>query len=52
MRRFLYPVVTTIFVVAGLGFFAQTKLLAAGAPGPQQVANMYPLDIYWMRRPF
>jgi hypothetical protein len=52
MRRFIYLVVTTMFVVAGLGFFAQTKLLAAGAQGPQQVAPMFPLDIYWMRRPF
>jgi hypothetical protein len=52
MRRFLYLVVTTMLVVPGLGFFAQSKLLAAGTPGSQQVANMYPLDIYWMRRPF
>lgn len=52
MRRFLYLVVTTMLVVAGLGFFAQTKLLAAGAPGPQQAATMFPLDIYWAHRPF
>jgi hypothetical protein len=56
MRRFLYLAVATTIIVSGLAFFAQTKLLAAGAPGPQQVTNMYPhmypLDIYWARRPF
>jgi len=41
-----------MIVVSGLAFFAQTKLLAAAAPAPEQVANMFPRDIYWMRRPF
>lgn len=52
MRKFVYLVVATTILAAGLAFFAQTKLHAAGAPGPDQVANTYPLDIYWMRRPF
>jgi hypothetical protein len=60
MRTFLYLVVATTIVGSGLAFFAQTKPLAADTPGPEQVAKiypldiykMYPLDIYWMRRPF